>query len=139
MPHLQEEYHIVNSSWSFVHWETWQLESLSQSIRGNTCSTIIYTFKIQTAFRYCGFCVNFCTNTYRIFLQVLCLHIVIMYNNIYYNLTYIATASAPYIYGLEKIPNEHECTKQEWRWPTSFGETRHRHNDSITLINNKNA
>lgn len=50
-------------------------------------------------------------NFYYLFLQVLYMHIVIMYNNIYYNLTYIATASAPYIYGPEKIPNEHEYTK----------------------------
>lgn len=51
-------------------------------------------------------------NFYHAFLQVLYMHIVIMYNNIYYNLTYIATASAPYIYGLEKNPNELEYTKQ---------------------------
>lgn len=59
--------------------------------------------------------------SYYVFVQVLRMHIVIMYNNIYYNLTYIATASAPFIYGLEKIPNEHERTKQEWRWPRRFG------------------
>lgn len=48
---------------------------------------------------------------------------VIMYNNVYYNLTSIATASDPCIYDLDKIPNKLEYTKQEWRSPISYIKT----------------
>lgn len=87
---------------------TWVLCQLPQFVSITLC---IWTYEVRLNFYY-------------VFLHLLYMHIVIMYNNIYYNLTYIATASAPYIYGLEIIRNDHQYTKQDWRWPTRFGKTR---------------